>query len=609
MKHEKRNNSSLLTHNTKLSIHFLGIGGTGVAQLANFFTKLPTKNFKFTGSNIDSNERTQSLKEKVEISVPHNSKIITNSTSLVIFSPAIPETNEEFIKAKEFKIPTIEFTNVLRLLADLYFHKNDPDIKEYSCTKDDVAFLIKLFKHWGNDQIISTVKQSNILPLFNIDYSKEKYIAVTGTDGKTTTSNMIYHMLKEAGHKVGLISTINAKIGYQNSEKSFDTGLHTTTPAPEQLKDMITQMKEEKCTHIIIEVTSHGIAMQRVVGLKFDTVVYTNITNEHLDYHKTWKNYAFTKTRLITSYLKPNATIVYNKDNSDADTFISQIVQKNKTNTITYYHGDDINKADITAQIDTRKNAFEIPIKINFSVKASSKLNTKYSVLSTKLSIIGDYNVQNFLGALGAIISLEENIENSIKSVQTFQTLTGRMNIIQKEPFMIIVDFAHTPNALEQALKSLASLPHNKIHVIFGCAGLRDKYKRPAMGKIAEEYADYVYLTAEDPRTEKLSDINQAILDGMSGYEEQDPSTTSAQGIHDKNVKKYLTKKQKPVYSFTEETIKSREDAIKTAISNAKKGDIIIATGKGHEQSLCFGRTEYEWDDIKAIGRINKRTN
>ena len=536
----------------------------------------------------------------------------------MIYSPAIPETNEEYVKAKQNEIPTIEFTNVLRLLADLYFHKKEPDIKEYSCTTNDISFLTNLFKQWTDSEIVRVAKQSNILPLFDIDYSKEKYIAVTGTDGKTTTSNMIYHMLKETGHKVGLISTINAKIGYKDSEKSFDTGLHTTTPAPEQLKDMILQMKREKCTHIIIEVTSHGIAMQRVVGLKFDAVVYTNITNEHLDYHKTWENYAFTKTRLITSYLKPNAIVIYNHDNSDADKYIGQIISQNNIKSITYCHCEDSNKADITAQIDTRKNAFEIPIIIDYQnpwivtrgshfehQTAKDKIkNSSLITYHSSLQIIGDYNVQNFLGALGVIISFNEDMESATKSMQTFQTLTGRMNILQKEPFMIIVDFAHTPNALEQALKSLASLPHNKIHVIFGCAGLRDRYKRPAMGKIAEEYADYIYLTAEDPRTEKLSAINQEILDGMSGYEEQELFTNLVSQDVDKNVKKYLTKRGKIVYSFTEETTKSREDAIKTAIGNAKKDDIIIATGKGHEQSLCFGRTEYEWDDTNAIRKV-----
>ncbi|HOU75847.1 MAG TPA: UDP-N-acetylmuramyl-tripeptide synthetase [Candidatus Dojkabacteria bacterium] len=594
------NNSALSTQHSQLKIHFLGIGGTGVSQLANFFIKL-TPCYNLTGSNIEKNERTEILKDKVKISIPHNDKIISTKTILVIYSPAIPENNEEFVKAKNLKTPIVEFTNVLRLLADLYFHKKEPDIKEYDCTKNEILFLKKLFRQWDNDEILNAIKESNILPLFDIDYSKEKYIAVTGTDGKTTTSNMIYHILKEAGNKVGLISTINAKIGYKNTEKSFDTGLHTTTPAPEQLKDMILKLKKENCTHIIIEVTSHGIAMQRVTGLKFDSVIFTNITKEHLDYHKTWENYAFTKTRLITSHLKPNATIIYNHDNSDSDKYISQVINQKEVNFITYCHCDDNDKADITAQIAHRENAFEIPLTINISKELRTHLpirQAKNSELRTKLIMIGEYNVQNFLGALGAIVSLNEDIVKAIKSIQYFPQLKGRMNIIQKKPFMIIVDFAHTPNALEQALKSLNSLPHNKIHVVFGCAGLRDRYKRPAMGKIADDYADNIYLTAEDPRTEKLIDINKAILEGMSGYEEQEKIN--------KNCTLYKTNKNKTVYSFTEDSVKSREDAIRKAIENAKEGDIIISTGKGHEQSLCFGRTEYHWDDTNAIERIIK---
>ncbi len=206
------------------------------------------------------------------------------------------------------------------------------------------------------------------------------------------------------------------------------------------------------------------------------------------------------------------------------------------------------------------------------------------------IPVIGKYNVSNALAAISTLRVLGVDDKNMNTLLKDFSSVQGRMNVLQKEPFMIIVDFAHTPNALKSALESASKLKkkNSKIILVFGCASKRDDYKRPIMGEYAKKYADITILTAEDCRMESLKKINDEI---------------------EKGWKEYQTNEKRQLIRFDDDThnIKVRRDAIKKAISLASSGDIVLITGKGHERSLCFGLKEYEWSDIAEIKKLIRR--
>lgn len=456
--------------------------------------------------------------------------------------------------------------------CDIFLYSNDlPQKLQGRILKDNEGkphfelgkFYRQIIKDYqeGNmqEKEVDAFKKSNIAPLFNIDTDNLRCIAVTGTDGKTTTCTMIYHLLKEAGLKVALITTVAAYIG----DEKIDTGLHTTTPTSQEMYELIKKVKKENCTHLVLEATSHGLQQGRLAGLKFDTVGYTNVTSEHLDYHGDWNSYCYSKSLLIREHLREEGNVILNKDDKSYD-----ILSKLHSSPVTY---GKLSKADfmITKVEETDKGvAFDL-------VKGKEKY-------SGYIPVLGSYNVSNFLCAL-AICSKEElSVEELLSSIRTFRTVEGRMEVLQKDPFTIIVDYAHTSNATKVALESARTLVNEnaKLIHVFGCAGQRDFYKRYEMGKISNELSDVSILTAEDPRLEDLKDINDEIERGWK---------------EGKNKEGKLLR-----FDYMDKDVKVRRDAIKKALAIAKKGDVIIITGKAHEQSLCFGQEEYEWNDIKA---------
>lgn len=317
-----------------------------------------------------------------------------------------------------------------------------------------------------------------------------KVIGVTGTDGKTTTVHMIYEILKAAGKKVSMISTINSP------------GLHVTSPDPFVVQKLIKEAVKKGNEYIVLEVTSHALDQYRFWGINFEVGVITNITHEHLDYHKTFKNYYHTKLNLLKK----------------------------------------------------------------------SKIPVKYRKLKLKLKIPGEYNIENASAATLATTALGIDQELARKTVENFTGLTGRMEEVKNNKgIKIIIDFAHTPNALEQALKTLKKQTKGKLIAVFGSAGQRDEGKRPLMGKIASKFADYAVVTAEDPRGE-LDKINKQITQGI-----------------------------KTGVDFF--VINDREHAIDFAINKlAKKGDTVGIFGKGHERSINLdGKLEIPWSDREAV--------
>lgn len=374
-------------------------------------------------------------------------------------------------------------------------------------------------------------------------------IAVTGTSGKTTTAHLIYSILKKAKKKVALISSVKAVIG----GKDYDTGFHVTTPTAFAMQKFLKKAVDSGDTHIVIEASSHGIAQYRMLGTNVYIGVLTNIAHEHLDWHKTFENYAKAKLSLIAK----SKMAVVNKDDQSWQ-MLSQF-KPLSASIITYSLNDKT--ADFT-------------------------LNN----LPCTTRLPGDYNQQNVLaaGSCGVVLGIDKKIIK--KSLASFEGIIGRFEEIENNrSFRIIVDFAHKPNALEALLKTLKRETHERIVVVFGSAGERDVKKRFMMGEIAGKYADISVLTAEDPRREDVNRIIEQISRGLrkTGVSEYAPN---------KKTNKFFVR------------IPDRSDAINYAINKiAQKGDIVAFLGKSHEKSMCYGKTEYPWNEHEAIHKALER--
>lgn len=359
---------------------------------------------------------------------------------------------------------------------------------------------------------------------------KLKIIGVTGTDGKTTTSNILYWILKSANKKVGLISTVSAKIG----EEEYDTGFHVTNPEPMALHEFLSKMVEKGCEYVVLEVTSHGLDQQRVYGIKFDVSVLTNITHEHIDYHKTFENYAKAKATLFNN---SKLAIINSESRDNIEKFIEPQVNK------IYYDDKTLNGIVLDS--------------------VRTKFKEKYNLLNCAAAT---------LVARKFDIS-DEDISDGIKN---FPGVIGRMQEIKNEKgIRIIVDFAHTPNALENVLNALNNdkPKKSKLISVFGCAGERDVKKRRMMAEISAKNADISIFTAEDPRSENVNEIIAEMVKGSDNI------------------------KGAKVYEIPE-----RGEAIYYAINKfAKSGDIVAICGKGHEKSMGYDGVEYPWSDEEAV--------
>jgi UDP-N-acetylmuramoyl-L-alanyl-D-glutamate--2,6-diaminopimelate ligase len=363
-------------------------------------------------------------------------------------------------------------------------------------------------------------------------------IGITGTDGKTTTSSLIYHILNSAGEKTALVTSVSAVI----NEKSYDIGFHVTTPRIFALRSYIRKAKRLGVKYFVLETTSHALDQNRVFGIPFEVGVLTNITHEHLDYHKTYENYAKTKAKLF----KMSKIAVTNKDDESFRLINSKFVRSassgQNSKLITYGMGKD---ADVNP--------------INFPFKSD---------------LVGKFNKYNILAAVSACKALGVKDNQIREGVKSFVPPKGREDIVYDKDFKVMIDFAHTPNAFEQILSAVRPDVKEKIIHVFGSAGLRDGTKRPIMGKNSSKYADIIILTSEDPRTESVEQINKEIKSGINN------------------------KKSKVI------EIADRKAAIENAIKMAKKGDFILITGKGHEKSMNCGHGEEPWDEYLAVRNV-----
>ena len=323
-------------------------------------------------------------------------------------------------------------------------------------------------------------------------------IGVTGTDGKTTTSNLLYQILSAAGLKAGMISTVNAVIG----DEVLDTGFHVTTPDAHDVQRYLARMVEAGLTHVVLETTSHGWAQFRVDACEFDIGVVTNITHEHLDQHGSYENYRAAKARLFESLArtlpKPQGNprlAILNRDDGSYDYLSSTVHGLSSTVQLCYGLGEGADVCATEIEYSPSGIHFTAASK-DFSVATSSKL-------------VGAYNVSNCLAALtAAVYGLGIKPEIAAQGIAALEGVPGRMERIDLgQNFTAIVDFAHTPNALKVTLEAARQMTKGRVIAVFGSAGLRDKEKRRMMAETSAELADLTVLTAEDPRTESLDGI------------------------------------------------------------------------------------------------------
>jgi UDP-N-acetylmuramoyl-L-alanyl-D-glutamate--2,6-diaminopimelate ligase len=390
-----------------------------------------------------------------------------------------------------------------------------------------------------------------------------RVVGVTGTDGKTTTVNLIWSILRAAGHSTGMISTVNAQLG----DTLVDTGLHTTTPDAPDVQRYLAEMAAAGLEYAVLEATSHGLAQDRVTGCEQDVAVVTNITHEHLDFHGDYAHYRDAKAllfrRLATTYRKPGMpkVAVLNRDDSSFD-YLSPIATESADVTLTYgmTAGADLSVTQLQCRADGMSFVALTP-------------NGAFPIRS---QLVGPFNVSNILASMAVALSQGVAPEHIQQGIESLKGVIGRMDRIDRgQDFTAIVDFAHTPNALESALQTARLLTQDEVIVVFGSAGLRDVEKRGLMGHVAGRLADRVIITAEDPRTESLDAIMAAIAEGCE-----------AEG---------------KIEGQSYWRIGDRGEAIQFGINMAHPGDLVIVAGKGHEKSMCYGTVEMPWSDHDAV--------
>ena len=383
-------------------------------------------------------------------------------------------------------------------------------------------------------------------------------IGVTGTDGKTTTTTMIHQMLLSAGRRVGSMSTVDIRFG---DAVDPNESRQTTLEALE-IQEQLARMRDAGITYAVIETSSHGLALQRVVGVDYDVAVFTNIAHEHLDFHKTIEAYREAKAQLIdltagSARKGIDKTAVLNRD----DPSYAYLVNRPIARRITYGLQLD---ADLKAhRVDATPEGL--------LVEASTPLGP----LTLRLKLSGRWNAANALAAAAAGVAVGLTLDEIRQGLDSYSGVSGRMERVDLgQPFSVIIDYAHTPQSLEKVLRELRPITRGKLIAVFGSAGDRDREKRPWMGEIAARLSDYAVFTNEDPREEDAMTILSEIAAGAEevGWTEGDQYAR----------------------------IEDRRQGIAHAVRRARPGDTVLLAGKGHERSILIGRGKEPWDERAA---------
>lgn len=426
--------------------------------------------------------------------------------------------------------------NALDLGAKIVVHQDSVDTSKegiiYIKVKDSADVAGKMASHWYGDPS-----------------AKLKLVGVTGTNGKTTTATLLYDMFRKLSYKVGLLSTVANYID--------GTVFHAThtTPDPISLNEMLAKMVDAGCDYAFMEVSSHAIHQKRISGLKFDGGIFTNITQDHLDYHKTMAEYLKAKKAFFDN-LPETAFALTNIDDKNG----LVMFQNTKASTYTY---SVKSLADFKARI-IEKHFDGTAIEIN-----GKELQVQF---------VGVFNVYNLLAVYGATVLLGQDSEQALLILSTLKPVSGRFETIRSpQDFTAIVDYAHTPDALTNVLEAIHEVldGNGRVITVVGCGGNRDKTKRPIMAREAIRLSDQVILTSDNPRWEEP----QAIINDM------------ADGLNSQQLKKTLL-------------IVEREQAIKTACALAKPGDVILIAGKGHEDYQDVKGLKHHFDDREVVRNI-----
>ena len=375
-----------------------------------------------------------------------------------------------------------------------------------------------------------------------------KMVGITGTNGKTTTTYMIKSIAEAAGLKVGLIGTIQNMIGAET--------IHTerTTPESVDLQRLLARMRDENCDVVVMEVSSHSLYLKRVESILFDVGVFTNLTQDHMDFHETWQNYVNAKKILF----KQSVVSIVNVDDESAADMISAA------------HKDVVRFAALN-------NADVMPQSLELSASGTKfTAQVKNKKIKIDMRIPGMFTVYNALGAIAVAWELGIKGEYIAEGLKSMPPVSGRFELLDTRggDYSIILDYAHSPDSLENTLKTIREFADGRIVTVFGCGGNRDRVKRPIMGGIAQNYSDFVIVTSDNPRFEEPLDIICEIEKGLTGDNHQ-----------------YIC-------------IENRREAIFFAIKNAQKKDIILLAGKGHEtyQEICG--VKHDFDEKVVVAEI-----
>ncbi len=393
--------------------------------------------------------------------------------------------------------------------------------------------------------------------------SKLRVIGVTGTNGKTTTTSVIKQLLEAGDEKVGLIGTIGTWIGDEHIPTTH------TTPESRDLSELIARMVLERVTTCVMEVSSHALELKRVAALDFDIAIFTNLTQDHLDFHKDMESYCNAKKKLFHG-LKDTAVAISNADSPYGDRMIADTIANSHTYGL-LKEGDDLGHADLLAtnvQLDLEKTSFTL----------SKRYSDERAEFTT--SLIGKFNVENILAALSALYFGIEgySLTRLSELLPQVQAIRGRFEqVVLANGSIVVIDYAHTPDALENVIRTSRALMEQtgakgRLWVVFGCGGDRDRQKRPLMGSIASQLADRIILTNDNPRSEDPRVILQEIEAGIA-----------------------------PGSSY--EVIEDRRKAIRTALSASAASDIVVIAGKGHETYQIIGQETTHFDDREEVNR------
>lgn len=380
-----------------------------------------------------------------------------------------------------------------------------------------------------------------------------KLIGLTGTNGKTTTTFLIKQILENVGKKVGLIGTVQNMVG----DEVYPA--HYTTPDPHELQSLFRKMVDAGCEYCIMEVSSQALAQGRVEGIHFHIGAFTNLTQDHLDYHKTWENYFESKKLLF----KACDCAVTNLD----DEYGLKIVDGCGCRVVTY--GVDNMKADFVAR------------NVGFSANG-----VRYDLVGEKMGrvscpIPGRFSVYNSLCATSVALTLGVDFTDVLEAISKSNGVKGRIEVVPtpNQNYTVIIDYAHSPDGLENIISSLKEIANGRVVTVFGCGGDRDRTKRPKMGKIAAELSDFCVVTSDNPRSENPSAIIEDILEGM-----RDTATPY-------------------------EVVENRKEAIAWAMKNAQPNDIILLAGKGHETYQILPTGTIHFDEREAVAEVLEELN